>query len=56
MIQLSRLCAGYFGRPAIREVTMEFLPGKVTVLLGPNGSGKSTLLKAALGLLELPKV
>ncbi len=53
MIQLSRLCAGYFGRPAIREVTMEFLPGKVTVLLGPNGSGKSTLLKAALGLLPV---
>lgn len=51
MIQLNRLCAGYFGKPAVREVTMEFLPGKVTVLLGPNGSGKSTLLKAALGLL-----
>ncbi len=51
MIRLNRLCAGYFGKPVIREITMEFLPGKVTVLLGPNGSGKSTVLKAALGLL-----
>ena len=51
MIQLKRLCVGYFGKPAIQEVTMDFLPGKVTVLLGPNGSGKSTLLRAALGLL-----
>ena len=50
MIRLNRLCAGYFGKTVLREATMEFLPGKVTVLLGPNGSGKSTLLKAALGL------
>lgn len=51
MIQIKGLSAGYFGKPVVRNVTMEFTPGKVTVLVGPNGSGKSTLLKAALGLL-----
>lgn len=51
MIQLRNLSAGYSGKPVIEKVTMEFEPGKVTVLVGPNGSGKSTLLKAALGLL-----
>lgn len=51
MIRLNNLSAGYFGNPVIQKITMEFTPGKVTVLLGPNGSGKSTLLKAALGLL-----
>lgn len=51
MIRLENLSAGYFGKPVIENVTMEFEPGKVTVLVGPNGSGKSTLLKAALGLL-----
>ncbi|MCI9326745.1 ABC transporter ATP-binding protein [bacterium 1xD8-48] len=51
MIQIKNLSAGYFGKPVIEKVTMEFQPGKVTVLTGPNGSGKSTLLKAALGLL-----
>lgn len=51
MIQLNNLSAGYFGTPVIQKITMEFTPGKITVLLGPNGSGKSTLLKAALGLL-----
>ncbi len=51
MIQLKNLSAGYFGKPVIKNVTMEFQPGKVTVLVGPNGSGKSTVLKAALGLL-----
>lgn len=52
MIQLKKLSAGYSGKPVVRNVTMEFTPGKVTVLIGPNGSGKSTLLKAALGLLS----
>ena len=51
MIQLKQLSAGYSGSPVIRDVTLEFLPGQVLVLLGPNGCGKSTLLKAALGLL-----
>ncbi|MGM9537950.1 MAG: ATP-binding cassette domain-containing protein, partial [Candidatus Onthomonas sp.] len=51
MIQLKQLSAGYSGAPVVQEVTLDFLPGQVLVLLGPNGSGKSTLLKAALGLL-----
>lgn len=51
MVRLNHLTAGYPGKPVIQDVTMEFAPGKVTVLLGPNGSGKSTLLKTALGLL-----
>lgn len=51
MVRLNALTAGYGKKPVIQDITMEFAPGKVTVLLGPNGSGKSTLLKAALGLL-----
>lgn len=51
MVRLNKLTAGYAGKPVIQDITIEFAPGKVTVLLGPNGSGKSTLLKAALGLI-----
>ena len=51
MIQLKNLSAGYGGEPIVKQVTLDFLPGEVLVLVGPNGSGKSTLLKAALGLL-----
>ena len=51
MIQVKNLSAGYFGKTIIKNVTMEFVPGEVLVLLGPNGSGKTTLLKAALGLI-----
>ena len=53
MIQLNGLTAGYSGKPVVRDISLDFLPGEVLVLLGPNGSGKSTLLKAALGLLPL---
>ncbi|MGM9553674.1 MAG: ABC transporter ATP-binding protein [Faecousia sp.] len=51
MIQLKKLSAGYGGKAVVKNVSLDFLPGEVLVLLGPNGSGKSTLLKAALGLL-----
>ena len=53
MIELKNLSAGYFGKTIVKDVTMQFVPGEVTVLLGPNGSGKTTLLKAALGLIPI---
>jgi len=51
MIQVKNLSAGYYGKTIVKNVTMDFRPGEVLVLLGPNGSGKTTLLKAALGLI-----
>lgn len=51
MIEIKNLSAGYDKKDVVKNVSMSFEPGKVTVLLGPNGSGKSTLLKAALGLI-----
>lgn len=50
MIELRDLTVGYGRKPVLREVSMTFPPGQVTVLLGPNGCGKSTLMKTALGL------
>ena len=51
MITLKNLSAGYGEEDVVKDVSLAFELGKVTVLLGPNGSGKSTLLKAALGLI-----
>ena len=51
MIEMSHLSVGYGGAPVLRDVSLAFPQGQITVLLGPNGCGKSTLLKAVLGLL-----
>lgn len=52
MIELKHLTVGYGGKTVLRDVSLAFPPGRVTVLLGPNGCGKSTLMKTALGLLS----
>jgi heme ABC exporter ATP-binding subunit CcmA len=57
--ELSTLCARLdnvsklFGSfAALRQVSVEFEPGRCYVLLGENGAGKSTLLRILAGLLR----
>lgn len=50
MIELRGLSAGYGAHEILRDVSIDFRPGRVLVLLGPNGCGKSTLLRTVLGL------
>jgi iron complex transport system ATP-binding protein len=37
---------------ALREVTLAFEPGRLTIVIGPNGAGKTTLLRGAAGLVR----
>lgn len=43
----------YNGRVVLRDISLDFKEGGVTVLLGPNGAGKTSLLRL-LNLLEAP--
>lgn len=43
-IRVKNLIKSYRGRPVLRDVTVDFAPGKVHGLLGANGVGKTTLM------------
>jgi heme ABC exporter ATP-binding subunit CcmA len=47
--QVSRLFGSF---AALRQVSVDFEPGRCYVLLGENGAGKSTLLRILAGLLR----
>jgi heme ABC exporter ATP-binding subunit CcmA len=47
--QVSKLFGAF---PALRQVSVDFAPGRCYVLLGENGAGKSTLLRILAGLLR----
>ncbi|GAA4661891.1 zinc ABC transporter ATP-binding protein AztA [Streptomyces chumphonensis] len=51
-LRLTALCAGYPGRPVIRELDARFDRLTTTALIGPNGSGKSTLLGVLAGVIR----
>ena len=53
MVKVTGLCAGYDNREVLHDVSLEFLPGRVTTIIGENGCGKSTLLKAIAGQIDI---
>ena len=55
MLKVDALSAGYGKLQILTDVSLEALPGEVTVVVGPNGSGKSTLLKSIAGLTNIYK-
>lgn len=53
VVRAENLWFSYDGRVyAVRESSLEALPGEVTVVMGPTGCGKSTLLLLLAGLLK----
>lgn len=49
-VDFEGVCAGYFGRDVLDEVTFRVERGDFVGIIGPNGSGKSTLLKSIAGI------
>ena len=51
-IEISNLGVSYRMTEALRNISLQIKPGRLTGIIGPNGAGKSTLLKAMLGLIR----
>ena len=52
MLRVEGLCVPRAGRPVLRDVSIDVMPGEVTALLGPNGAGKSSLVLAVAGTIR----
>lgn len=51
-ITLRQVTAGYDGRTALEDVSLEIARGSLLAVFGPNGGGKTTLLKLIAGVLR----
>ena len=49
MIALQNITVTIGKRALVREISIDIVPGQVTVMIGPNGAGKSTLLRTLTG-------
>lgn len=46
VVKTENLTISYSGKPAVRNVSLEFNENCITAIIGPSGCGKSTLLRA----------
>jgi Fe-S cluster assembly ATP-binding protein len=49
MLSLQHLTANIGEKNILRDISLDFLPGKTYAIMGPNGSGKSTLAGSVMG-------
>ena len=52
LLQVESVSKSFGGVKALRDVTLNVEPGKVTALIGSNGSGKTTLLNVICGFIS----
>ena len=55
MIKVENLYKGFDGVSVLKDINVEYEPGKCNMIIGASGSGKTVLLKSLIGLLEPDK-
>jgi len=50
MIEVQDISKSFGDHQVLNEISSEFEPGKISLIIGSSGSGKSTLLKCMVGL------
>jgi len=49
-LRTNRIVKAFGGVVPVRDVSLQFAPGRVRCLIGPNGAGKSSLLRCCTGV------
>ena len=52
MIKVKHLSKSFGSLQVLKDISIDFLPGKCNMIIGASGSGKTVLLKNLIGLLE----
>jgi ABC-type polar amino acid transport system ATPase subunit len=55
MIQVKDISKSFESNDVLKNITIDFHPGKVNFIIGRSGSGKSVLTKCIVGLMEVNK-
>ena len=52
MIKVEHLYKSFEGKQVLKDISVEYEPGKCNMIIGASGSGKTVLLKNLIGLME----
>ena len=55
MIEVKEIYKSFDGQEVLKNVSVNFDPGKTNLIIGQSGSGKTVLLKSLVGLHEIDK-